>query len=136
MAFDIGQSSPFPPAVCSHKGRTHMVFVADNSSKELLHADSRDGHNFVRRNNLGQSTKFTPAIDSNGTTLRVVFVANNDANELLQCTHNDATGNWNPHTLMGEQSHAAPALGRTPDDLLLMFFVANNRTNTLLVKDI
>ena len=63
-----------------------MVFVANNSSNELLHSDARDGRNFVRRNHLGQSTKFARAIASDGTTLRVVFVANNSTNELLPST--------------------------------------------------
>jgi hypothetical protein len=136
MAFDIGQASQFAPAICSHKGRTHMVFVANNSSGDLLHADSRDGHNFVRRSNLGQSTKFAPTIDSDGTTLRVVFVSNNNNNDLLQCTYNDASDKWNPHTLLGEQALGAPILGRTPDHRLMLFFVANNSTHTLLVKDL
>lgn len=134
MAFDLGQTSPFPPASCSHKGKTHMVFVANNSSNELLHADARDGRNFIRRNNLGQSTKFAPAITSNGITLRVIFVANNNANEILQCVYDDVHDTWGPNTLIGEQTHAAPTLGRTPTNGLQLYFVANNNTNTLLMR--
>ncbi len=113
-----------------------MVFVANNNSLELLHADARDGRNFVRRHNLGQSTKFAPAIASNGIILRVIFVANNNTNELLQCIYDDIHDVWGPNTLLGEQSHTAPSLGRTPDNRLQLYFVANNNSNTLLMKEI
>ena len=136
MAFDLGQSSPFPPAICSHKGKTHMVFVANNSSHELLHADARDGRNFVRRNNVGQSAQFAPTIASDGITLRVIFVANNSSNELLQCVYDDVHDIWGANTLLGEQSRAAPSLGRTQDNRLELYFVANNETNTLWAKEI
>ena len=136
----INQSSAFAPAVCFHNGLLHMVFVANNDSRELLHAVSGDGINWARRNNLRQSTKAAPAIASFGQ-LRTYFVANNDSNTLLACFYDEANDVWsnnNPiigNNLVPESSKATPGLAQQTGRLL-MYYVANNDTNELLVFDV
>jgi len=121
-------------AVCFHKGKFHMVFVANNSSRELLHAFSSDGIGWQRLHDVRQSTKEAPALASFNGILRVVFVANNDTNSLLQCTYIDNDDVWSQNNFLGESSKSAPTLHQT--DRVLMYFVANNDTNDLLVTQL
>lgn len=129
----INQQSPFAPAICLHGGKVHMVFVANNDSRELLHAVTEFGgpigSEWKRLNNLGQSSKHAPALQVFAGKLTVVFVANNDTNSLLRCTYDDSADAWSQNVFLGESSKSAPRL--EPDGFL--YFVANNETNDLLV---
>jgi hypothetical protein len=133
----INQSSAFAPAVCFHNKLFHMAFVANNASHDLLHATSQDGIHWTRKNNIGQSTKAAPAIASLGQ-LRVVFVANNDTNTLLTCFYDEAHDSWSQNNpIVGQSSKTTPALALPqPANRLMMYFVANNDSNDLLVLDI
>jgi hypothetical protein len=132
----VNQTSPFAPAVCFHRNQFHMVFVANNSSGDLLHAVSPDGINWRRLNNIRQTTKAAPAIASFKGTLRVVFVANNDTNSLLTCTWTDSSDVWSENRQLQESCRAAPMLEQVPDNHLFLYFVANNSTNDLLVTEL
>jgi hypothetical protein len=109
-----------------------MVFVANNDTRELLHAVSDNGINWVRKNNLNQSTKQAPTIASFLNELQVVFVANNDTNLLLKCTYFDALDSWSQNVPMGETTSSAPMLEQIPDSRLFLYFVANNDSHDLL----
>src|SRR5215212_4277123 len=103
----IGQSSAFAPAICFHNNKFHMVFVANNNTRELLHAVSNNGITWSRLKNVRQSTKQAPAIASFKGRLRVVFVANNDTNSLLMSTFSDADDVWSDNILLNESSKTA-----------------------------
>jgi|SRR5581483_3551963 len=134
-SIQINQTSAFAPAVCSHRGQLHMVFVANNDSRELLHVASQDGINWSRKLNVRQSTKAAPALSSFGNTLRVLFIANNNTNTLLECVYDDADDNWSDnHPIVGQSSKTAPALAQMNG--LFMYFVANNDSNDLLALNI
>jgi hypothetical protein len=132
----INQSSIFPPAVCFHGNKFHMVFVADNNSHELLHAVSDEGTKWRRLNNIRQSTKLAPAIASFRGQLRVVFVADNNTNSLLMTTWTDSSDVWSQNQPLNESSKAAPTLEQVPDNHLFLYFVANNASDDLLVTEI
>jgi hypothetical protein len=139
----IGQSSAFTPSVCVHRGRFHMVFVANNDTRELLHAVSENGLNWSRLNNVGQTTKSAPALASFGNQLRVVFVANNDTNTLLETIFDDSADVWTKNTPIttvngtvttSESSKAGPVIAL--NNGLFMYYVANNNSNDLLALHI
>jgi hypothetical protein len=140
----IQQSSNFTPAVCSHNGLLHAVFVANNDSQDLLHIVSADGISWTRKNNVRQSTRFAPAIMDFHGTLQIVFVANNLSNDLLACTYEDERDNWSDNRPLGESSKHGPALGIVGTsgqnggltEHLLMYFVADNDSNDLLVTEV
>jgi hypothetical protein len=139
----IGQSSAFTPSICVHRGRFHMVFVANNDTRELLHAVSEDGLKWSRLNNVKQTTKSAPALASLGNQLRVVFVANNDTNTLLETIFDDSADVWTQNTPIttvngtvttSESSKAGPVI--VLNNGLFMYYVANNNSNDLLALQI
>ena len=132
----VNQSSPFAPAVCFHRNQFHMVFVANNSSGDLLHAISPDGITWNRLNNIRQTTKAAPAIASFRGTPRVVFVANNATNSLLTTTWTESTDVWTDNHQLNDSCKAAPMLEQVPDNHLFLYFVANNGSNDLLVTEL
>jgi hypothetical protein len=137
MSTVMNQSSAFSPAVCFHKGLFHAVFVANNTSRQLLHVTSRDGVNWndVHLNNVRQSSNNAPALaDVNGTMV-VVFIANNGGNELLLCRYEDNVDNWSDNVDLHESTPAPPTLV-SENGRLTMCFVANNGGHELLAKDV
>ena len=129
----VNQSSNFTPAVCFHNGQFHMVFAAANSTNELLHAVSRDGLNWSRKNNLRQSTKQAPAIASVNGRLVCVFVANNDTDTLLRCSWDEADDLWTDNEpIVGESSKAGPALAFA-GGALQVYFIADNPSGDILI---
>jgi predicted GH43/DUF377 family glycosyl hydrolase len=135
----VGQSSAFAPAVLFHNGKYHMVFAANNDSRELLHAVSNDGTtNWTRLNNLRQSTNQAPALfEAKNGILVCVFTANNSTNTLLSCNYEDGDDNWTDNTNLGEASNTGPVI--IPDSLggnPLMFWLAANSSNDILVATI
>lgn len=140
----IHQASEFPPAVCFHNGFLHAIFVAANDSHDLLHIVSSDGISWERRNNVRQAARFAPAVADFNNTLRIVFVANNPSHDLLTCTYDDALDIWTDNSPLGESSKAGPSLGMvgttapngTLTQHLLMYFVADNDSNELLVTEV
>ena len=132
MSSLIGQQSSVTPAVCSHNGLLHMVFLANNNAHELLHVQSRDGINWERRNNLNQQTKFAPALIDHNGKLVVVFVANDSSNRLLTSTWDEQIDSWTSNRLLGgESSNDGPVLG-IERNALFVYFRANNGTGDLL----
>jgi hypothetical protein len=132
----IGQKSSVTPAVCSHSGILHMVFLADNNSHDLLHVQSRDGINWERRNNLNQQSKFAPALIDHNGQLVVVFVANDASNRLLTSTWDERIDSWTTNRLLGgESSNEGPALG-IERGALFVYFRANNNSGDLLVLQV
>src|SRR5690348_14149430 len=107
----VGQSSAFAPAVLFHNGRYHMVFAANNSSRDLLHAVSTDGKSdWKRLKNLRQSTNQAPALFETNGKLICIFTANNSTNTLLSCEYQDNDDNWTDNTNLGEASNTGPVI--------------------------
>ncbi|HXC96097.1 MAG TPA: hypothetical protein VNU92_10360 [Edaphobacter sp.] len=140
----IHQASAFTPALCSHNGLLHAIFIAANDSHDLLHIVSVDGISWERKNNVRQAARFAPAVADFNDTLRIVFVANNASNDLLTCTYDDALDIWTDNSPLGESSKTGPAVGVVSTvsssgaltQHLLMYFVADNDSNELLVTEI
>jgi hypothetical protein len=140
----IHQASEFTPALCSHNGLLHAIFVAANDSHDLLHVVSADGISWERKNNVRQAARFAPAVVDFNDTLRIVFVANNPSNDLLTCTYDDALDIWTDNSPLGESSKTGPALGVVATSghdggqtqHLLMYFVADNNSSELLVTEV
>jgi hypothetical protein len=129
--FRVQQSSPFAPAVCFHGGQLHMVFVAANDTRELLHAVSNDGFTWFRKENLGQSTKQAPAIASLRNQLRVIFVANNDTNQLLKCTYDDVHDSWSQNIQLGRLASNSAATLEQFGSTLFMYWVSDDGSSDI-----
>ncbi len=131
----INQQSPFPPAVCLHHNRIHMVFVSNDGTGKLLHAVSDDGLAWTMLHDVRQSTKKAPAIVSINNILQVIFVANNNTNELLICTYDDNADVFTDNVLLREASSQAPTLLNKATNHAFLYFVANNASNDILAVE-
>jgi len=64
MGQEIGQSSPFPPAVVYDvfSSLFHMVFRANDNSNRILYATSPDNQNWTLGPDTGQTSGAAPAL--------------------------------------------------------------------------
>jgi hypothetical protein len=110
-----------------------MVFAANNTSNELLHAVSDDGiNNWGRRNNLRGSTRQAPTLASVNGRLVCIFIANNDTNTILKSTWVDEGNDvWDQAVSLDGRSPDAPALD--PNGVLKVYITADNPSNDILV---
>jgi hypothetical protein len=138
----IGQSSGSAPAIAFDGKTYHMVFVANESSRELLYATSPNGlPPWTRRANLNQSAAqycapaaaFLAVQQADGTIanqLVAVFVSNDNRQNILFSVL-QANGTWSPSVNINESSNAGVTLISTATGPVL-YFVAHNSTHELL----
>jgi hypothetical protein len=142
----IGQFSGSAPAVAFDGVKYNMVFVANNSTRELLYATSPDGVSWSRGPNLtGQSAAkdcapalgyFDVVVAAGGKSQKLlvaVYVSNDDQQNILW-TSLESGGNWSGPFNINESSNAGVTLGftGTPPTIPTLYFVAHNNTHALL----
>ena len=108
-----------------------VVFVADNSSNDLLISCSSEGFNWRGNVRIGERSSFAPAAVIFNDEMCVTFV--NDSRELRVTCSSDGVS-WPTSTSVGGQmSKTTPAIAVFKDQLCISF-VADNESNSLLVS--
>ena len=145
MGQEIGQSSPFPPAVGYDvfSSLFHMVFRANDNSNRILYATSPDGQNWTLGPDTGQTSGAAPAlVVSQGDVehwllLLLVFVANDPSNRILysilDLLDDPNTRGWRYiGQLGGESAQGVSCLGLRGPGEVTVYFTANDPSNRLL----
>jgi hypothetical protein len=146
----IGQFSGTAPAIVYEPTLTppyHMVFVANETSRELLYATSPDGLYWGHGPDLiGQSAArycapalgyFDVVIDGLGHTQKLlvaVYVSNDEQQNILWTSLVPGSNSWAEPLNINESSNAGVTLGftGTPPTTPTLYFVAHNNTHALL----
>jgi hypothetical protein len=143
----IGQFSGTAPAIAFDGTTYHMVFVANNSTRQLLHMTSPDGLNWPPQAELmgGQSAArdCAPALGyfdvviglgKSQKLLVAVYVSNNEEQNILWTSlEPGSAGGWSGPFDINESSNSGVTLsltGTPPTPTL--YFVAHNNTHSLL----
>jgi hypothetical protein len=142
----IGQFSGTAPAIAFDGTKYNMVFVANNSTRDLLYATSPDGLNWNREPDLvGQSAAkdCAPALGyfdvviglgKSQKLLVAVYVSNNEEQNILWTSlEPGSAGGWSGPFNINESSNSGVTLsltGTPPTPTL--YFVAHNNTHALL----
>jgi hypothetical protein len=129
-----GQASQTGPSLAVFQNRLWVAFVANNSSNQLLICSLR----MARNGPATQASQTAPSLAVFLDRLWLAFVANDGSNRVLVCSSADGQTWTDPISVHGQLSKTAPALAAffPPNDVekLLVAFVANNNTNSLLVS--
>ena len=126
-----GQSSLFDPGVTFDGNTYHMVWVANNPSRDLLYATSSDGINWTRGPNLNEKSRATPAVGILFGRVVAAFVADNDSRQIIYSLFDPLTGTWTHNLNTNESSRDGVAMVVVNNQAHL-YFVANNASNELL----
>ena len=128
----LNESSAFPPGVVYDGTTFHMVWVANNDSRDLLYATSQDGIKWDPGPSIGEKSVAAPALGVfKEKFLIVAFVANNPTRQVLYSTLHTDEGNWS-HNYNSNESAKGGVTMAVGKDKVNIYFVANNETNELL----
>ena len=116
------------PAITEHGGRLHMVIVAANRTRELLHLTSNDGSTWTRKANLNGAAGGQPAVASFAGRLVCAFRANNLTGDVLLTVWAESTDEWTHTRIAGRNCSEGVALFEADGGLYLRYSQRTGRT--------